>query len=78
MAFFLILAAVAAVGVAVVSLVVRKRSKREKPREYDELKSPTAGEARFMTVVFGTVTLEAPNVIAFHDKNKIVREVTVS
>ena len=72
MAFFAIIAAIAAVATVVVSLVIRPKKQRQQPREFSELKSPTSGEGNFITVVMGSAKIEAPNVMAYFDKNSHV------
>lgn len=39
-------------------------------RDSEELKSPTASPNKPLPVIFGTVRIKAPNVIAFTDANK--------
>ena len=72
MAFFAIIAAIAAVATAVVSFVLRPKKKRAQPREFAELESPTSGEGRPITVLMGTAKIKAPNVMAYTDKNSHV------
>jgi len=75
MAIFAILAAVAAVATAVVSFVLRPKAKRQQPDEFAELTSPTSGEGRHIPVIMGRAKSQAPNVLAYMDKNTTVGEV---
>lgn len=68
MAFWAILA-VGALLVSVVSLVLRPKAKRNQPEETKELESPTAGEGRFIMVIWGDVTVESGNVLWWGDKS---------
>lgn len=70
MAFWLILAVVA-IGLSIASIALRPHPKRTQPDETKELESPTAGEGHYIPVVWGDVTLEAPNVLWWGDKSTV-------
>ena len=78
MGFFLIALIIAAIVLSVISFVLRPRPKKAKPREFQELESPTAGEGHFIPVVDGTIEVKAPNVLFFAEKNTYVYKTTAT
>lgn len=51
-----------------ISYLLAPRPKVSKPREVQDLQSPTAESGRPQPVVFGTVLIESPNVLWYGDK----------
>ena len=66
-------AVVISVVLSALSYVLRPKPRQRKPNfvSQEELEDPTADVGRPIPVVFGTVTIKAPNVLFFADKHQI-------
>lgn len=68
-----------AIGVvlAVASVLLAPRPKKEKPAPAKELDRPTAEAGRPITQIWGTCLIQSPNVLSYHDKTINEYEVKV-
>ena len=63
------------VGLSIVGYMLMPKPKGPKPEAMKEQENPTAEAGKPIPVVFGSITLESPNLIGFFDKEMIERKV---
>jgi len=63
------------VGLSIVGYMLMPKPKQQKPEAMQEQEDPTAEAGKPIPVVFGSITLESPNLIGFFDKEMIERTV---
>lgn len=72
MAFFIIAAAIIAVGL---SILFRPKIKKQKPDSATDWEDPTAEAGRPIPLVFGTITVKGINVLWFGEKRSKTKKV---
>lgn len=63
------------VGLSIVGYMLMPKPKQSKPEAMQEQEDPTAEAGKPIPVIFGSLTLESPNLIGFFDKEMIERTV---
>lgn len=61
------------IGLQILGYMLMPKPKPEKPPSTDDLKDPTAEAGKPIPVVFGSVTLQSPNVLWYGDKQAVHR-----
>lgn len=64
------------VGMAILGYLLAPKPKGPKPPSVDDLKEPTAEAGRPIPVVFGSVTIQSPNILWHGDKGMETRKYT--
>lgn len=58
-----------ALAMLVLSYVLMPKPKQPKPKATTDFEAPTSDAGRPIPVVFGSITIKGPNVLAYTDKN---------
>lgn len=65
-------------ALSVVAAVIAPRPKTDKPPAVTDLTYPTADPNKPMSMIFGTITSQSPNILWYGDKSTKQYEISVS